>query len=100
MKPLNPFLGELFEGYWDSEMGRIELVAEQVSHHPPVTACRIWNQEAGVSVCLLCVYNYVNTNGRNSSKAILHPRRISLRQSISNEKVTRYITSINMTKTT
>jgi len=39
-KPLNPVLGEIFKGHWDDEgdSGRTELVVEQVSHQPPVTA--------------------------------------------------------------
>jgi hypothetical protein len=51
MKPLNPFLGELFIGKWEDEAGTTRLVAEQVSHHPPATACNIWNDEHGVRVC-------------------------------------------------
>jgi hypothetical protein len=47
-KPLNPFLGELFLGHFQDDTGRTELVAEQVSHHPPVTAYHIWNAEKGV----------------------------------------------------
>ena len=47
-KPLNPFLGEIFLGHFQDEQGRTELVAEQVSHHPPVTAYHIWNTEKGV----------------------------------------------------
>jgi len=47
-KPLNPFLGELFLGKWDDETGVTQLVSEQVSHHPPVTAYSIWNQKHGV----------------------------------------------------
>ncbi|TKX26326.1 kes1-like protein 2 [Elsinoe australis] len=47
-KPLNPFLGELFLGHWDDEAGRTELISEQVSHHPPVTAYSIWNKKHGV----------------------------------------------------
>ncbi|PBP21917.1 putative oxysterol binding protein [Diplocarpon rosae] len=48
MKPLNPFLGELFLGKWVDEAGTTNLVAEQVSHHPPITACNIWNDVYGV----------------------------------------------------
>ncbi|KAI1328922.1 Oxysterol-binding protein [Xylariaceae sp. FL0255] len=53
MKPLNPFLGEIFLGQWvdrdsDGSIGITELVSEQVSHHPPATACRIWNEKHGV----------------------------------------------------
>jgi hypothetical protein len=48
-KPLNAFLGELFLGHWsDEELGETRLVAEQVGHHPPVTACYLANDKAGV----------------------------------------------------
>lgn len=38
-KPFNPMLGETFE-YVDERRG-IKFVAEQVSHHPPITACHV-----------------------------------------------------------
>ncbi|KAI9681978.1 MAG: Oxysterol binding protein [Caeruleum heppii] len=47
-KPLNPFLGELFVGRWEDGAGTTNLVSEQVSHHPPVTAYCIWNDKHGV----------------------------------------------------
>ncbi|KAK5091165.1 hypothetical protein LTR05_001345 [Lithohypha guttulata] len=48
-KPLNAFLGELFIGHWEDEkIGNTYLVSEQVSHHPPITACRVWNPTCGV----------------------------------------------------
>ncbi|KAE9985632.1 hypothetical protein BLS_006715 [Venturia inaequalis] len=47
-KPLNPFLGELFLAKWVDTAGETQLVSEQVSHHPPVTAYCILNQEKGV----------------------------------------------------
>jgi len=47
-KPLNPFLGELFLGRWEDQAGTTQLVSEQVSHHPPVTAYCIWNSKHGV----------------------------------------------------
>jgi hypothetical protein len=39
-QPLNPVLGEVFYGTWPDLNGRgkTELVVEQVSHHPPITA--------------------------------------------------------------
>jgi oxysterol-binding protein-related protein 9/10/11 len=42
-KPLNPILGELFLGTYIAAPGEklIELISEQVSHHPPITAYRI-----------------------------------------------------------
>ncbi|KAJ4390137.1 hypothetical protein N0V93_007611 [Gnomoniopsis smithogilvyi] len=48
-KPLNAFLGECFLANWEDDCGETVLVSEQVSHHPPVTACRLWNEEYGVS---------------------------------------------------
>ena len=47
-KPLNAFLGEVFLASWDGETGKTQLISEQVSHHPPVTACYLCNEEAGV----------------------------------------------------
>jgi oxysterol-binding protein-related protein 9/10/11 len=47
-KPLNAFLGELFLARWEDANGETTLVAEQVSHHPPVTATRLWNPQHGV----------------------------------------------------
>lgn len=34
-KPFNPLLGETF----DQNLGDLEVVCEQVSHHPPISAC-------------------------------------------------------------
>jgi len=48
-KPLNAFLGELFLGQWNhGSIGETRLVSEQVSHHPPVTACYLWNDKHGI----------------------------------------------------
>jgi hypothetical protein len=48
-KPLNAFLGELFLGSWNNEeLGETRLIAEQVGHHPPVTACYLWNDKQGI----------------------------------------------------
>ncbi|KAI9159025.1 Oxysterol-binding protein [Paramyrothecium foliicola] len=48
-KPLNPFLGELFFGQFEGSGGATKMVAEQVSHHPPVTACFMYNEESGIT---------------------------------------------------
>ncbi|ETI22503.1 hypothetical protein G647_06578 [Cladophialophora carrionii CBS 160.54] len=48
-KPINAFLGEVFLASWEDDAGLTRLVSEQVSHHPPVTACRVWNEEHGVA---------------------------------------------------
>ncbi|KAI6089633.1 Oxysterol-binding protein [Hypoxylon rubiginosum] len=55
-KPLNAFLGELFLGSFEGEgedgsSGETRLICEQVSHHPPVTACCIYNKAYGISSC-------------------------------------------------
>jgi hypothetical protein len=50
-KPLNPILGEQFYGHFDSPTsGRLELTAEQVSHHPPVTAFQLHNDSKKVKL--------------------------------------------------
>ncbi|EEB07239.2 oxysterol binding protein [Schizosaccharomyces japonicus yFS275] len=47
-KPLNPILGELLIGSWDSSKGKVDITVEQVSHHPPVSVCRAVCEEAGI----------------------------------------------------
>lgn len=47
-KPLNAFLGELYLGEIGSDDDKTKIVSEQVSHHPPVTACYLWNDKHGV----------------------------------------------------
>lgn len=47
-KPLNAFLGEIFVGEIGEKGDETRLVSEQVSHHPPVTACYLWNAKHGV----------------------------------------------------
>jgi hypothetical protein len=54
-KPYNPILGEQFHGEWPT--GAL-LTCEQVSHHPPVSAFHIADEEAGV---------YVNGNTAQST---------------------------------
>lgn len=53
-KPLNPFLGELYTGKWavgesGPESDFTVLAAEQVSHHPPISAFGIFNDAKGVT---------------------------------------------------
>lgn len=53
-KPLNPFLGELFVGKWESKtyphFGETILLSEQVSHHPPMSAYSIYNEKNNVKI--------------------------------------------------
>lgn len=68
-KPLNPFLGELYLGHWEEgDLGRTELVSEQVSHHPPVTAYCITNEQ-----------NRIQLQGYNGQKATFS-RTIHIKQ--------------------
>lgn len=48
-KPLNSFLGELFIGTWTDNGATTKLVTEQVSHHPPITACHMSDDSHGIS---------------------------------------------------
>lgn len=69
-KPLNPFLGEVFTGQWkDADLGDTNLVSEQVSHHPPVTAYSIWNDK-----------NKLSLEGYVGIKASISTQAISVRQ--------------------
>jgi hypothetical protein len=75
-KPLNAFLGELFLASWsDDDVGETKLVSEQVSHHPPVTACYIWNEKHGVSAegftCQEITFSG-NVNIKQKGYAIMH----------------------------
>ncbi|KAH8336601.1 hypothetical protein KR074_011993 [Drosophila pseudoananassae] len=50
-KPYNPILGERFRCYWQHPTGsRTFYIAEQVSHHPPVSAFYVTNREDGFSI--------------------------------------------------
>jgi oxysterol-binding protein-related protein 9/10/11 len=50
-KPFNPILGERFFAEWaDEGYGKTEMIAEQVSHHPPTTAFYLHNATAGIHV--------------------------------------------------
>ena len=48
-KPYNPILGEVFYAKWDTATrGTTKMVAEQVSHHPPVSAFFFENRKSNV----------------------------------------------------
>ncbi|GAA5960912.1 hypothetical protein JCM3765_007534 [Sporobolomyces pararoseus] len=66
-KPLNPFLGEQFNGSWNN--GELVLHTEQVSHHPPVTAYYLENPSKGVSL-----------EGNCAQKTTFSARTLSIRQ--------------------
>lgn len=103
-KPLNAFLGELFLAEWnDAKAGKTKLVSEQVrsvclvlaceqgsqlstnkpvySHHPPVTACYLWNEKHGVRVGFYPFCNpttstsFTRLTNRSCSGARLHKAR-------------------------
>lgn len=47
-KPLNAFLGEIFQAQWFDGKATSNLVSEQVSHHPPITAVYMWDDANGI----------------------------------------------------
>ncbi|ORY80471.1 hypothetical protein BCR37DRAFT_381143 [Protomyces lactucae-debilis] len=50
-KPLNPILGEYFAGYWKFQNNTTALyIAEQVSHHPPISAYFYYSPENHIRV--------------------------------------------------
>jgi hypothetical protein len=51
-KPLNAFLGELFFASWNEGKATSNLAAEQVSHHPPITAVYMWDKVSQVLHCV------------------------------------------------
>ncbi len=51
------------------------MIAEQVSHHPPITACYLWNDQAGIRAegfaCQEISFNG-NVNVKQTGHAVLH----------------------------
>jgi hypothetical protein len=69
-KPYNPILGETFRCYWKHPNGsRTFYLAEQVSHHPPVSAFYVTNRQDGfcISASILAKSKFYG----NSTSAIL-----------------------------
>ena len=56
-KPYNPIIGEKFRCYWKHEEteSRTFFVAEQLSHHPPISGFYVANRQDGfvVNGCIL-----------------------------------------------
>lgn len=46
-KPYNPVLGEQFFATYEHENSNTEVICEQVSHHPPISAFYVINEKAG-----------------------------------------------------
>lgn len=67
-KPLNPVLGETFHGTWKGSYGETKLVAEQVSHHPPISAYHIVTP------------NGIHLEGHNGQKSGFSGRTIVVKQ--------------------
>lgn len=55
-KPYNPIIGETFSCVVDTAESRTSYVAEQCSHHPPVSAFYLENQKKGY-----CANGYIWT---------------------------------------
>ncbi|XP_037087750.1 oxysterol-binding protein-related protein 8-like [Pollicipes pollicipes] len=69
-KPYNPILGETFRCYWQHPNGsRTFYIAEQVSHHPPISAFYVSNRKDG-----FCISSTILAKSKfygNSTSAIL-----------------------------
>jgi len=70
-KPYNPILGEKFRCFWDNPKtkSRTFFVAEQVSHHPPISAFHVTNRKDGYTIT--CALLSRSKYGGNSVSAIL-----------------------------
>lgn len=70
-KPYNPILGEKFRCFWDhpKTQSRTFFIAEQVSHHPPVSAFHVSNRKDGYIIT--CSPLTRSRFGGNSVSAIL-----------------------------
>ena len=69
-KPYNPILGETFRCYWEHPNGsKTFYIAEQVSHHPPISANYVTNRQDGftISASILAKSKFYG----NSTSAIL-----------------------------
>ncbi|XP_046986423.1 oxysterol-binding protein-related protein 8 [Schistocerca americana] len=69
-KPYNPILGETFRCYWEHpNSSRTFYIAEQISHHPPVSAFYVTNRRDGfcISASILAKSKFYG----NSTSAIL-----------------------------
>ena len=47
LKPFNPILGETYQGQYNSGL---QVLAEQISHHPPVSSWQVEDAEGRVSI--------------------------------------------------
>ncbi|KAF9491132.1 oxysterol binding protein [Pleurotus eryngii] len=99
-KPLNPVLGELFYGMWPDEGGRgqTDLLVEQVSHHPPITAYVIENKAKGLK---LVGHNAQKTSFSGGSiivkqigHAILTVKNLSASSASGSPPVTEYLITL------
>ena len=70
-KPYNPILGEVFRSYWfnPKTQSKTFYIAEQVSHHPPITSFYVSNRKEG-----FCIYGTILARSKfygNSVSAIM-----------------------------
>ena len=55
-KPYNPILGETFRCYWEHGNGtKTFYLAEQVSHHPPISSFYATNRQDGFTISRTCL---------------------------------------------
>ena len=64
LKPFNPILGETFQ----CSIGPYKFVAEQISHHPPISAFQLWDEE-DPNIEISGHYEFVAQTSPNQIKA-------------------------------
>ncbi|KAI1359419.1 oxysterol-binding protein [Xylaria arbuscula] len=74
-KPLNAFLGEIFTATWKEGSSSANILTEQVSHHPPITAICLWNEDHGIRAEGYCRVEMTfngHVNVRQVGRSVLH----------------------------
>jgi hypothetical protein len=64
--PLNPVIGEIFRCSWNYDDSEIVYIAEQLSHHPPVTAFTLYNIQRGYIINANLAPTYVKFYGNSA----------------------------------
>lgn len=77
-KPWNPILGETHVAHVeDAENGRTEFVSEQISHHPPVSAFHVRNEQQGFEVASNLAFT-VKFSGNSASISVSGPSTLKV----------------------
>lgn len=79
-KPINPVIGEIFHCTYDHQDSQTEFIAEQVSHHPPISALYMKNEKLGFAcsghfdINLSFCGNYLSVSNDSKFKYLTNDR--------------------------